>query len=820
MRLLRTLPGWFILLALISGHILAAQKKGQDKEKPQEKQKEATSDEQTLKGVHVAHTGPGLLEFFRKRATTELDATLAKGLIDKLNDATAATRDAAFGDLVSFGAAAVPALRQASNNLDDLEASGRARKCLQAIEGEPGRSLTRTAARLLAERKPAGAAEVLLTYLPFAEDESVLEDIETALGEVAVRDGKPDPAILKALEDKNATRRAAAADLLCKLDATEHFAAIHPLLKDSKQNVRLRVALGLANSFDGDAIPVLIQLLSELPAEKRAAVEEYLNTLAGEWAVSAPKGETLLARKLRREVWTAWWKAASGDALLDEFRKRSLSDADRERASALIPKLADSDATVRDKAAADLLALGAAVAPLLRQAAASGDPKISAPAASYLQLIEKETPSALPQPAIRLLALRKPEGAAKAVLDFLPAVEGEAALDELQSALNAVAVRDGKADPAAVKALEHKLAAIRAAAAEALCHGGLKDQAEAVRRVLKDKEPSVRLRVALALAHAQDKQAVPALIELLGELPQEQGWRVESCLVKLAGDKAPKAPLGADKAAREKCRDAWAAWWKENDAKVDMAVLKRAPVREAYLGYTVIAMNNNARVCELGRDGKERWAIGGLNNPWDVQALPGDKVLIAEFNGAAVTERNLKGEVLWRKQCQNPIACQRLRNGNTFIVTRQQLMEVNRDGKELMTINRNWDIMGAKKLRNGQIIMFSNNGTAIFFDASGKETKSISVGNGGVQWGGGDVTEEGHVIVPQWQFNKVVEYDRDGKEVWSAQFQWPNTCQRLPNGNTLVASQNSNKIAEINRAGKVVWEHQTNNGQPFRVHGH
>jgi len=229
-------------------------------------------------------------------------------------------------------------------------------------------------------------------------------------------------------------------------------------------------------------------------------------------------------------------------------------------------------------------------------------------------------------------------------------------------------------------------------------------------------------------------------------------------------------------------------------------------------------MNGNRRVCEIGLDGKERWHIDNLNNPWDAHWLPGDKVLIAEFQPGEVTERNMKGEVLWKKQCQNPIACQRLRNGNTFIVTRQQMLEVTPSGKDVMTINRNWDIMGAKKLKNGQIVMFTNQGSAIFFDAKGKETKSIHVGNGGVQWGGGDVTEEGHVIVPQWQFNKVVEYNRDGKEVWSASFQWPNACQRLPDGTTLVASQNTNKIAVFDKTGKkVVWEHQLN-GQPFRIH--
>jgi len=113
--------------------------------------------------------------------------------------------------------------------------------------------------------------------------------------------------------------------------------------------------------------------------------------------------------------------------------------------------------------------------------------------------------------------------------------------------------------------------------------------------------------------------------------------------------------------------------------------------------------------------------------------------------------------------------------------------------------------------------MFSNNGTAHFFDAAGKELKSFNIGNGGVQWGGGDVTERGHVIVPQWQNNKVVEYDKDGKVVWEANYQWPNTCQRLANGNTLVASHGDQAVYEFDANGNERWKHPCA-GRPFAAH--
>ena len=53
--------------------------------------------------------------------------------------------------------------------------------------------------------------------------------------------------------------------------------------------------------------------------------------------------------------------------------------------------------------------------------------------------------------------------------------------------------------------------------------------------------------------------------------------------------------------------------------------------------------------------------------------------------------------------------------------------------------------------------------------------------------------------------NRVVEYDADGKVAWQAELQNPTTATRLANGNTLVASSSQQRLVEINREGKEVW---------------
>jgi HEAT repeat protein len=769
------------------------------------------ADEQALQAVGLRGDSPTLLEFFRKRTAADVKPERIAELVRQLGDKSAPVREKATGELVSLGTIAIPWLRAASKDPDDLETANRARKCMEHIQGGPGTTLVSAAARLLANRAPAGATEALIAFLPFADDDTVVDEVKAALAVLAYRNGKPDPALMQALEAKSSLARAIAAEALCQL-GEDPLPDVRKLLKDPKPTVRLRVALALAEFKDADAIAELIALIGELPVVQARQAEEYLATLAGDAAPKVPLNDDASRAKCR-DAWVGWWKKSEGNVPLDDIRRRTLNEETRAKVMALLKKLGDESFAVRETTQNDIRAMGVAVIPILRQNARDPDPEISARCRKILEDLEKEKALPISVVAIRLVALRKPAGSAEALLAYMPSSEDELISVEVQAALNAVPLRDGKPDPMLLKALDDPTAMRRAAAGEALCHAGAEGRA-AVHKLLKDADGTVRLRVALALVSTRDKAAVPTLIDCLADLPLEQASQAESFLRQTAGDGAPKEMVGADAESRKKVREAWAAWWKANSNSVELARVNNS---KRMLGYTLICMANNNRVVEIGLDGKERWHIDGIQNPWDAQVLPGDRVLIAEFQGARVTERNFKGEVLWERPAQNPIGVQRLANGNTFIVCRNQLVEVTKDGKEVFTHNRpDYAIMGAHKLRNGKIIFFTNNGSAHRLDANGKEEKSFGVGQ--IMWGGGaDVLPNGNILVPQWNGNKVVEYDQDGKQVWEAPFQWPSSAVRLPNGNTLVSSQNSNKIGEINKAGKVVWEHQCNDGQPFRV---
>jgi hypothetical protein len=390
--------------------------------------------------------------------------------------------------------------------------------------------------------------------------------------------------------------------------------------------------------------------------------------------------------------------------------------------------------------------------------------------------------------------------------------------------LTAVALRDGRPEKALLEATSAALPARRALAAEALLRAS-PDAREIVHPLLRDPDPQVRLRLGRALLEAKDKSAVPVLVALLTELRREDCWQVEDILYRLAGDQVPtNLVLGSDDASRQRYRDSWLDWWTRNGEQIDLAKLD---VAQRLLGYTLLAEMDirgvNGKVVELGPDKKPRWSIEGLRQPMDAQVLGNDRVLITEYQSSQVTERNFKGEILWRKSLSgvsaNPTSAQRLVNGNTFIASRRQILEVDRTGKEVFSYTRSTnDIMSAQKLRNGQIAFITQAGMFVRLDPTEKkEVKSFAVGPLQLFGTHFEVLANGHILVPLYSNARIVEYDQDGKLVWEAGASTPPTClHRLPNGNTLVGSMLNQQVVELNQSGKQVWDYQAD-GRLYRV---
>ena len=540
-----------------------------------------------------------------------------------------------------------------------------------------------------------------------------------------------------------------------------------------------------------------------MPQEQTKGAEEYLSQLAGEWSVVTPKGDDSIARRMRKEAWASWWKSTDGPFLIEEFKKRTLSDDDRVKGEALIAQLIDPKSTTRDKALSDLIALGSGVVPLLRQAANKAENKSKERIQKCLELVEKGSDPVLPPVAARLLALRKPPGAAQALLAYLPLAEDEAMSEEVRNALNSVVMQEGKIDPAILKRSTTRTLFAERPRPRSFVEPPARKIGAAARKLLQDPDIGVRLHVARAFLAAHDKDAVPTLIGLIADVTKEQAEQVFDDLYRLAEDKAPTLAFAEEKEARKKCQDAWAAWWKDNNSKVDLAKFDSA---DRLLGYTLIAegwdpRNRMGKVVELDGRGKVRWKLDNLQFPTDALVISPNKIIVAEQNAQRVSARDMKNTILWQKNVNQPRGLDRLANGHIFITGTNQLIEVDRDGKEVWSHNRPaGDIMAAKKFRNGTIGFVTNQGTYVRMDSTGKELKSTATTP--IQWWGGgiEILNNDHVIMPLYNNGKVVEYDATGKQVWEATVQWPTSVYRLPNGNTLVGSQQSAKTV---RTGQI-----------------
>jgi HEAT repeat protein len=778
------------------------------------------NEDEILKNVGVDVSGPGLQAFFHKRMTPSVDAEQLAKLTKQLSDNSERVYTKAMAELVGLGPLAVTALRKAMNQADNEETLSRARKCLQAIEGAGGSALVQGAVRALAAHNPEGAADTLVNYLPFAEDETVLQEIETALLSIGKRDGKPESALVRALTDPTPIRRGFAARVLCQIGGRAERTAVRPLLKDSKPTVRMFAALSLTELHDAEAMTVLIDLLADLPPEGRRRVEEYLAELAGEWAVKTPQGGDAVSGRLRRELWSAWWNTLDDKQLLEEFRSRTLTEEERSRALGLIEKFKDASPDVRTKAMEDLIGMGPRTASLLRQILERRDTGSTSDrqmewARQCLTAIEGTSSKPLPEAATRLLALRRPRGTVETLVAYIPFAESETISTQIIDVLANAGCSGGKGDPALLRALEDKVSVRRAAAAVALCKGKANEELPAVRKLLTDADTTVRLQTAVALAHQGDKSAVPVLIALLADLPLDQVWEAEDILTTLAGDKAPNKHVGSDKASRTASIDAWKAWWKKEEKNVDLAKLNDTERASSLL----LAVDMQAgKVMEVSREGRVRWQFQGPQWPWDAVVCRNGNIFVTQQNNNQVAMWSRQGKELWTKPCNMPFYCQQLRNGNLFVVCRQQISEFDINGKEVSTqqhANLNW-IVGGYKFPNGHIGLVTQQGQYIRLDAAGKQVKTYQLNLPGCVAMNAEVLP-GDRVVTSLNINRVAEYDDKGKSVWECNVVNPAVPHRLPNGHTLVAQNGMNHLYELDRKGKIVIEKKDLEYRPWRI---
>jgi hypothetical protein len=514
--------------------------------------------------------------------------------------------------------------------------------------------------------------------------------------------------------------------------------------------------------------------------------------------------------------------ATDGDGLLAFFKARTLAETDQDALKKMIRNLGDDSFDIREQASKDLVKRGRLSLPYLKAVLDDSDAEVAKRARECVDEIESAPHQALMAAAVRLAVEKKPAGLAEALLGCLPWIDDDSGIEAAFDGLLKIGLnKDGVAAETMVKAAKDKQPMRRAAAAIVL--GQAKgEQRRLAAKLMTDDDPRVRFHAAISLLRARESEAVGPLVALLSDAPPTLAWQVEDMLCRIAGEKSPTATLGpALVADRKKCRDAWEAWWKDNRAKVD---LKKINFEDAVLGLTMVAEldgskgDGNGRVWEVRRDGTAVRELTKANRPIDAQGLSNGHILVAEHGTMRVAEFDRDGKVVWEHKTtrSQPVSCQRLPNGNTFIATYNELLEVTRDNKVVYSHQPpGVSIWNGYKLRNGNILYVTANNFVIEMNPDGKEVAKVTV-NGTGGWASADKLANGHFLVALYSMNKVVEVDAAGKVVWEVNARNPGHATRLANGNTLVASIEGREILEFDRDKKQVWSQKVP-GRPFHV---
>ncbi len=284
-------------------------------------------------------------------------------------------------------------------------------------------------------------------------------------------------------------------------------------------------------------------------------------TDAGAAAQSAEDERTLQAHKIPTD----------GPGLLDYFRRRTASSADQAEIGRRVQLLGDPSYAAREEASRKLIDRGPAALAALRRALDDPDLEVRRRAAICVEAIRRQGSSAVDGAAVRVLRARRPAETVGVLLGYLPTTDDDGVVEEIRAALIELGPRDGRVDPALVAALTDAAPARRGLAALVVGRYGTAEQQARVRGLLADKDLKVRFLAAEGLLAGRDKRAIPVLIDVLEEGPIDLAWQADDWLRRVAADQSPEVSPGDTPTARRRSRDAWEAWWRVHEARLDLA---------------------------------------------------------------------------------------------------------------------------------------------------------------------------------------------------------------------------------------------------------
>jgi len=160
--------------------------------------------------------------------------------------------------------------------------------------------------------------------------------------------------------------------------------------------------------------------------------------------------------------------------------------------------------------------------------------------------------------------------------------------------------------------------------------------------------------------------------------------------------------------------------------------------------------------------------------------------------------------------------CTRLSNGNIVFSRRLSASEVTPDKKIVWNYNAppKTEIHTAQPVGKDRVMIMQNGDPAkalLINKKTGKIEQEWTLPtrrpeNVHGQFRHIRLTKAGTLLVAHLDLGKVVEYDKNGKEIWSVDAPSAWAAVRLTNGNTLISGNQHGYVREVNKKGETVWE--------------
>lgn len=167
-------------------------------------------------------------------------------------------------------------------------------------------------------------------------------------------------------------------------------------------------------------------------------------------------------------------------------------------------------------------------------------------------------------------------------------------------------------------------------------------------------------------------------------------------------------------------------------------------------------------------------------------------------------------------------------NGNVVFAHQHGLTVINKDKKVIWNLNcpAGTEIHTAQPIGNNHVIFIENSSkpkVRVVNIKTGKYVREFALQVGDTsrahtQFRHARLTDRGTYLVAHMDLNKIIEYDYNGKILFSVDFPSPWSVEELPNGN-LLAVCNKNYIREISRNGEIIWEFKPSDLPDYSLYG-